>query len=51
MRRRPKRPESLSYYLRGNVVWCATKGFCFVVAKNALFAHAKVGDLDMTILV
>lgn len=38
-------------YLRSNVVRSAAKSFGGPIAGNALLAHTKIGDLDVTILI
>lgn len=43
-------PKQASY-LRGNVIRCPTKGLGDLVSQDFLFAHAKVCNLDVTILI
>lgn len=37
--------------LRSDVVWCPTEGLGCLITSDALLAHAKVCDLNMSVLV
>lgn len=38
-------------YLRSDVIRCSAKCFCSFIAHNAFFAHAEIGDFNVTVLV
>lgn len=38
-------------HLGSNIIWCAAECFCGFVSINALFAHTKIGDFNVSISV